>query len=76
MDVHVSRGSAEGAGELMTDYEEHEPCRQALYRAYTKMAEWVRIKEIIMQDDQGKHQYLNVVRIDAFEDGLRVLVSK
>jgi hypothetical protein len=57
-------------------YDEHAGCRAEIARILDKTADRARIKQVVQRlpNDRG-HVVLNVIRVDAFEDGLRVLVE-
>ena len=74
------RPSAEARLSLSgVNYDAHAPCRQAMERQRSRMAESLRIREVVLQVDTGfsddkAYKVLQILRVDPFEDGLRILV--
>ena len=56
-------------------YDEHESCRKEIEFWRHLFEETVVIKEVIQQMEAG-YVVLPVVRVDAFKDGLRVVVRR
>jgi hypothetical protein len=54
--------------------DEHASCREHIARAYRSCEEKCQIKEILLVLHNGDCKVLQVVRIDSFEDGLRIVV--
>ena len=57
------------------EHNPHEFCRRALARAYETAADRTRIHQILRQLPNGQHEVLTLVRVDAFENGLRIVVQ-
>lgn len=52
----------------------HESCRREIDRAYAAGADRTRIKQVIKQRPDGNYDVLQVLRVDMFQDGLRIVV--
>lgn len=63
----------------MSKYDPHEACKAEVEYWRKERAEKDRIKQVVMEvhdpsDPTTSHKVLQIVRVDAFKDGLRVLV--
>ena len=59
---------------VMREYDPHEACRREINRAYAAAADRTRIQQVIKQRPDGNYDVLEVLRVDMFQDGLRIVV--
>lgn len=52
----------------------HAPCRAEILRAYERAVGTARIQAVYRHRPDGTHELLKIERVDAFEDGLRIVV--
>lgn len=57
------------------DYDPHESCRREISRAYEAAANKHRIQQVLQQDEFGNYHVLQILRVDTFQDGLRIIVG-
>lgn len=61
-------------------YDPHAPCKREIAYWQQEHADKQRIKEVVLETAEGVHsigkryQVLQIIRVDAFKDGLRILV--
>ena len=55
------------------EYDEHEPCKREIEHWRAQVGKGCVIKEVI-QETEGGFRVLQVIRVDTFLDGMRVVV--